>query len=144
MQTKEIFEGKYIIYSDGRVWSRWTKKIIIPSIGKNGYYMTSKSKYIHRLVAEAFIPNPNNLRCVNHKDHNKLNNDVDNLEWCTYRHNNIHRYKSKYPGTSYDKVNKKYRVTIFHNKKTIHLGRFNTVEEAFYVSQKYRETNNLF
>ena len=45
---------------------------------KNG---TTKNHHIHRLVAETFIPNPNNLECVNHIDENKLNNRVDNLEW---------------------------------------------------------------
>ena len=46
-----------------------------------------KTKYIHRLIAEAFIPNPNNLPVVNHKDENKLNSSIDNLEWCTYEYN---------------------------------------------------------
>ena len=52
---------------------------------KNG---VGKIEKVHRLVAEAFIPNPNNLPCVNHKDENKLNNCVSNLEWCDYSYNN--------------------------------------------------------
>lgn len=63
---------------------------------KDGYYRVSiitgenKPKFIpvHRLVAEAFIPNCNDLPCINHKDENKLNNCADNLEWCTVAYNN--------------------------------------------------------
>lgn len=54
------------------------------NLWKNCKYKTFS---IHRLVAEAFIPNPNNFNIINHKDGNKLNNCVDNLEWCTQSHN---------------------------------------------------------
>lgn len=65
------------------------------NIHKNNYLFVRlcnksicKTKYIHKLVAQAFIPNPNNYPEVNHKDENKLNNNIDNLEWCTASYNN--------------------------------------------------------
>lgn len=71
-------------------------KILKPAIQKDsGYIFVSLSKdgktkgyRVHRLVALCFIDNPNNLRCVNHKDENKANNKIDNLEWCSYLYNN--------------------------------------------------------
>lgn len=51
----------------------------------------NKTLLIHRLVAENFIPNPNNYSCVNHIDENKSNNNVLNLEWCNYEYNNTYK-----------------------------------------------------
>ena len=71
-------------------------KILVPYIPDNGYarikiqYPHRKNtilKPIHRMVALAFLPNPDNLPCINHKDECKYNNRVDNLEWCTYKYN---------------------------------------------------------
>ena len=71
--------------------------IMSPSKNSKGYLSVVlivngvwRSVLIHRVVAEEFIPNPNNLPCVNHKDENPLNNCVENLEWCDYQYNNTY------------------------------------------------------
>lgn len=84
----------YFITEDGKVWSSKSNKFLsfkdVNGYNKVQLYHNKKRKYffVHRLVAEAFIPNPNNLPYVNHKDENRKNNNVDNLEWCTTKYNN--------------------------------------------------------
>lgn len=53
-----------------------------------------KVEYLHRIVAKLFIPNPEGKKCINHKDGDKLNNHVDNLEWCSKAENNRHAFKT--------------------------------------------------
>lgn len=64
---------------------------------RHGFSKNNKSKQmkLHRLIAIAFIPNPENLPCINHIDGNKLNNSIENLEWCTHRNNQLHAYRTK-------------------------------------------------
>ena len=84
----------YEINKYGEVRNSKTNKQIKPYIDKCGYVKIGlrnngkkKQYYVHRLVAETFIPNPNQYPCVNHIDENKQNNSIDNLEWCTYIYN---------------------------------------------------------
>lgn len=112
------YEGLYAITEDGRVWSYRNKKFLKLQKGKTGYYKVVLSKNniqktynIHKLVAIAYIDNPNDYPCINHKDENKLNNKVENLEWCTYQ------YNSNY-GTSKDRIRQK-RVGCVFSQETL-------------------------
>lgn len=67
------------------------KEYLAAALSKGG---KGKAKFVHRLVAESFIPNPLGKPCVNHEDGNKLNNNKTNLSWCTYSENTYHAYRT--------------------------------------------------
>lgn len=104
LENKEIwkdckgYEGRYQVSNLGRVWSIKSQSYLNGSNDKDGYlrvHLTAingkrKVESIHRLVAIAFLENPQGLPQVNHKDENKANNCLDNLEWCTAKYNNIY------------------------------------------------------
>lgn len=108
------YEGLYQVSNLGKIKSNYNNKILKPSIDKFGYVRFSATKNkkqktlrIHRLVKEIFDPISNFLQ-VNHKDGNKQNNKLNNLEWCTDSENKIHAYKNGLmkPGNQYTKKEK--------------------------------------
>ena len=123
------FEGLYEVSSYGRVKSlkrpyennggiQWTKeRILSPGKDKDGYLQVNlhcngkqHQRKIHRLVAQAFLPNPDNLPMVNHKDEDKTNNRVDNLEWCTAKYNSTY-------GTVRERAAKTRHINVMLKKK---------------------------
>ena len=104
MVWKKVKGYNYEVSDDGQVRNYKTKKLLKQGVNKSYPYArvsfslgcsgTPKIMFIHRLVAEAFINNPENKPQVNHIDGNKLNNNVDNLEWVTNKENQIHAWET--------------------------------------------------
>lgn len=94
------YEGLYQVSDMGRVRNRKRRRHLRPSVKKSGYAQVTLSKdgvsayySIHRVVASAFLPNPGELPQVNHKNGDKLDNRLANLEWCSASENQQHRHK---------------------------------------------------
>lgn len=146
------YENLYQVSSYGRIRNVRTNRILKPfNIARNKYAGIALIKdnkkttaRINRLVATAFIDNPENKPCVNHKDYDKHNNRVDNLEWVTYSENNIYSLKNQpifrnrktnsgEPNITY--YNGRYRVVV----KRKHYGYFDTLKDAVKFRNMVRE-----
>lgn len=92
----ETVEKGYFASPRGNIYNRHGD-LMVGAVDHCGYRHTilnRKNRNFHRVIAETFIPNLNNLPCVNHKDGNKQNNRVDNLEWCTHSENTLHSFRT--------------------------------------------------
>ena len=132
----------YMIYDDGRVWSKPKKgggnKFLKACSNGHGYPQIRlfnedgpKIITIHRLVAMHYIPNPENKPEVDHKDRDRQNNNINNLRWTTSSENSSNRgaYGTiKFKGVS--KKGNKFRARIFINGKTKNIGTYDSAEEA--------------
>lgn len=117
----------YAVSNYGQVKNLKTNHILIGFLDKYGYKRVCLQKngkqinrQIHRLVAQMFLENSKGLPCVNHKDENKTNNYVDNLEWCTHLYNNIYgsRLQSYSTAVWCVEMNKKFNSMRIAEKET--------------------------
>ena len=98
------YEGLYIISNTGKVKELKRNKLLKPVLQKGYLYIhlcknsKDKSYLLHRLVAQHFIDNPDNLPEVNHKDEDKVNNNASNLEWCDAKYNSNYGTRNKRKG----------------------------------------------
>lgn len=108
---KQIDNTRYYVSDKGRVKNADKGTLLYPFLCKGYYYVhlgRVRKERIHRLVAIAFIPNPDNLPEVNHKDENKLNNSIDNLEWCDGKYNMEYSFGKKisqYDAKTFELIN---------------------------------------
>ena len=145
----------YFISNFGRVFSKKSNKVMKNRVvSKNGYQqitLDNSQLLVHRLVAQAFIPNPNNLPCVNHKDENPGNNYFRNLEWCTYKYNSnygtspirhskkmLDRYNND-PDWKSDCIKRLAEIQKKKRKRVVQLDKFNNylkTYESSYATEK--------
>lgn len=132
----------YMISNNGSLINGATGKMLKLRLDKDGYLRTNIYKEgksvtvrIHRLVAEAFIENPDNKRLVDHIDRNLNNNNVTNLRWANHSENSMNgkvstRNASGYKCISYITSRNKYQLVMVIDGKNKFIGYFNTPEEA--------------
>lgn len=145
----EGVEGDYSVSSHGRVRNDRKGRLLklVKFIGKTGkeYYIVFlkpidgcwKQFLLHRLVATAFIENPELKPCVDHIDNNGLHNHISNLRWASRQENSRNRKKqlssSPYKGVYWDKACSKWRASIKIDSKTLNLGLYDDPLEAHWV-----------
>lgn len=136
------YEGIYRIYDNGDVMNEKTGLIKKPWMSNKGYYCIDLAKdgvtkhyLLHRLLAEAFIPNPNNYPIVLHKDNNKLNVSLDNLSWGTYSENQKQAIRDGLNVVPIPDNRKYYNITNYTNISIILKGQNKILNEIGYGNE---------
>lgn len=113
------YENSYLVSPYGEIYSIKNNKLLKPYTDKDGYQVVGlfdngkqKKCKVHRIVAIAFLPNPNQLVQVNHKDEDKSNNCVDNLEWCDCQYNINYGSRNNKVATSLKSNSRKFRRRV--------------------------------
>ena len=136
----------YLIYDDGRVWSKIGKgRFLKPHVNNRDYLQVclcnnGKRKFmrIHRLVALHYIENPKNKPEVDHWDNNKQNNNISNLRWATSSENQLNkRTYGSVPFKGVIKNGNKFVAQIRKNGKQKHIGTYDTAELASLAFNEY-------
>ncbi len=136
------FERLYQVNDHGVIRSiAGRTKTLKPYQTPNGYMQVclykgeeSMKKYVHRIVAEAFIPNPDNLPEVNHKDENKINNHAGNLEWCSHQDNMKHGSRSKRQAETLQRNKKLWKAVDCFSMNGDLLHTFESAKEASQIT----------
>ena len=154
------YQNLYEVSDQGQVRNKDSKRFLKPYQNPKGYMIVtlsnrgkSKKMRLHRLVAQAFLNNPDNLPDVNHKDYDRTNNCVNNLEWMGRKENVQYssrngnfvkapptkRNSSGVRGVTWSKEKNMWRVRIYMNGKRIHIGYFDDFDEASTARKLYEE-----
>jgi hypothetical protein len=99
---------------------------------------------VHRLIADTFIPNVNNLECINHKDENKTNNSVENLEWCTKAYNNCYNNKAIKIGLKLRDSSPRKRAVNQIDENGIIINTYKSIREAARCLGNVNADSNIY
>ena len=155
-EVYKVIEGyeNYEVSNLGNLRNIKTKRVLKPGKDSSGYYMVilytnsvGTTKRIHKLVANAYLDNPDDKKCVDHINNNRLENNLSNLRWATISENSFNQKIAKNntsgsKGVSFHKIKNKWQAYIKLDGILIHLGYFENKEDA--IQARITKANQIF